>query len=405
MNSKNILIIAATDLSDDNSASLCHSAYIRGFVALGHKVKVLTVTPTSLKYEHEIDGAEYIYISDENALIRKIRAQRKASDAKNTDGQKNGYKGVPVIKKLFNRVKKAVYKVLLYFFGATATWNRCVRKLSFDEHFDLSISLSSPPESHNVAGKLIKKGKIDTAEWYQLWEDPWSTDLYENSTSVFKKEKKLLDIASKILYVSPLTLARQQKLFPRNASKMDWLPLPTYFSEEVKNSVPNGSFSFGYFGQYFPHVRNLQPTYEALNKLKHRFVICGEPHELFTPTETIEIHARVTPNELKEFEERTNVLVFVANLGGGQIPGKIYQYSSTNKWILFVLDGNEDEKKVLVDYFGKFERYVFCDNNIESIFESVQNIVSGQINDIKNTRVEYFNASNIAEEILKKCNM
>ena len=401
MSSKSIIIIAATDLSDDNSASLCHTAYIRGFAEAGHKVKVLTVAPTKLRYDHEIDGVQYVYVSDENSLIRRIREKRNSVLHNQSTEKANEPKHCHAFRRIIGKIKRVPYKIIVRLFGATTIWNRCVLKLKFAEKFDIAMSLSSPPESHSIAAKMIKKGIINTAEWCQLWEDPWSTDLYASNSNVYKKEKKLLDAGSKIVYVSPLTLVCQQKLFAQNADKMDWLPLPTYFSAS-KTTIDSGEFCFGYFGQYFPHVRNLAPTYEALNELKQKFVICGEPHDLFVPTETTEIQARVTPAELKEFEDRTNVLVFISNLGGGQIPGKIYQYSGTDKWILFVLDGNENEKKVLTEYFGQFNRYVFCDNNKDDIMAAVRKIISNQADGISNTQIKYFEAANIANEILTK---
>lgn len=396
MDRKRILIVAATDLSDDNSASLCHSAYIRGFVQSGHDVRVLTVSPLSHRHKHEVDGVEYIYISDENFLVRNIRERRKNISIVS---QKQNNVVETEVQSLKQQIKKVVKEVAVCLFGATTTWNKRACKFKSDEKLDLVLSLSSPPTSHSVAYKLLKRRRIKSIEWCQLWEDPWSTDLYKVDPTVYKKEKRLLDKASKVLYVTPMTLERQRKLFASNAEKMDWLPLPTYFSESISLGEENG-FTFGYFGQYFPQVRNLAPVYNALNRMKQKFIICGEPRDLFQETLTTEIYPRVTPDELKKFEDQTNVLVFVANLGGGQIPGKIYQYSGTDKWILFVLDGTEQEKCVLKEYFGKFNRYAFCDNTEESIMENVTKILNGTLHDVTNKKVDYFEAGNIANEIL-----
>lgn len=393
MDCKKILIIAATDLSDDNSASLCHSAYIRGFVEAGHIVQVITVKPVCKNYLHEVLGAEYIYISDENWLVRKVRERRNARIAQI---QSTGINDVSK-----NIVKLNIKELLLQYLGATVTWMRRVKKLKLDTLFDLTISLSSPATSHEVANSLIKQGSIKTKEWCQLWEDPWSTDLYKVDSSVYEKEKKLLDQASKILYVTPLTLAQQKKLFPEDASKMDWLPLPTYFSEN-NSEFKEGTFTFGYFGQYFTQVRNLKPVYDAINELHQEFIICGEPHDLFRQTETIHIYPRMSPDKLVEYENKTNVLIFVANLGGGQIPGKIYQYSGTNKWILFILDGTAEEKAVLKEYFEKYERYVFCENTVDSIKNAINKILMGKVDTVKNSPVNYFEAKSIVNEILNK---
>jgi hypothetical protein len=54
-------------------------------------------------------------------------------------------------------------------------------------------------------------------------------------------------------------------------------------------------------------------------------------------------------------------------LRGGQIPGKIYHYSATTKPILFILDGTEEEKKIIKEHFAQYDRYFFCDNTKEDI--------------------------------------
>ena len=67
-------------------------------------------------------------------------------------------------------------------------------------------------------------------------------------------------------------------------------------------------------------------------------------------------------------------MVHLCNLRGGQIPGKIYHYSVTNKPILFILDGTAEEKKMLYNFFKRFERYYFCNNDIESILSTIKKI-------------------------------
>lgn len=87
---------------------------------------------------------------------------------------------------------------------------------------------------------------------------------------------------------------------------------------------------------------------------------------------------------------------------GGQIPGKLYQYSATNKPILFILDGTIEEMQILKTYFSQFNRYVFCKNSIDSIQNGIQKINLGQFNDVKNYCVEQFSPENTMRVILGK---
>jgi len=217
-----------------------------------------------------------------------------------------------------------------------------------------------------------------------------------------KEEAKLLYYPDKILYVTPITVTNQKKYYPENANKMDWCPLPAYYEREYPKTN-NPKKIYGYFGQYFPKVRNLEPFYRAAKEKEILVNIFGDPADLFESTKNIHIQPRVGLNELEEVENITDVLVFVANLKGGQIPGKIYQYSATNKTILFILDGAAEEQKILIDYFKKFKRYVFCENNVQSIKAAIERIESDNIEEVENISIQVFHPANIARSIIEKC--
>ena len=106
-------------------------------------------------------------------------------------------------------------------------------------------------------------------------------------------------------------------------------------------------------------------------------------------------------NELKPIEDKTNVLVFLCNRKGGQIPGKIYQYSATYKTILFILDGTDEEKKVLKSYFEQFNRYIFCENTVEDIECAIKLIENNDFGNVKNEPIDEFNPAKTIMKVLE----
>ena len=148
-------------------------------------------------------------------------------------------------------------------------------------------------------------------------------------------------------------------------------------------------------------ARDLESFYKAADKAGVEVNICGNPSNLFRSTDKIHIHPRLPLAELKPIEDGTNVLVFLCNRKGGQIPGKIYQYSATDKTILFILDGTEDEQAVLKDYFGKFNRYVFCRNTVEDITCAIRQIESDNIGSVRNVPLDDFEPAKIVTSILE----
>jgi len=220
--------------------------------------------------------------------------------------------------------------------------------------YDLVISNSSPAASHKLVAILSHSGHLKYKRWIQIWEDPWYYDLYGgHKAEILDEENALLNVATEVFYVSPLTLVYQQRYFKESACKMKQIPLPYLaFASESEQSYEE--ISYAYLGDYYSHVRNLVPFYQALCQMKSPGYIYGDSDIALGQTSQIEISGRVTLDKLATVQENTTVLVHLCNLHGGQIPGKIYHYSATTKPILFILDGTPEEKKYIREYFERY---------------------------------------------------
>ena len=102
---------------------------------------------------------------------------------------------------------------------------------------------------------------------------------------------------------------------------------------------------------------------------------------------------------LEQIQNKTSILVHLCNLKGGQIPGKIYHYSATNKPILFILDGTEYEKNIIKDYFSKYNRYYFCNNNITEIKHAIHQIAENYTKNCGQI-VEEFSPRQVVKQLL-----
>ena len=401
-----ILVINGDCLQVNSSANLCHLAYLRGFLEAGHEVTLLSadgrdyVLDPAMKIPAEVKCISFYSVS----LYEKMSLRKRAA-AQAADGQAGASsEATPSFKQ--KTLGKLKYLVLSLYgaHGINAPFVRKAKRFSAEKEFDYVISLSHPPASHLLAYKLLSSGHVRSHHWIQIWEDPWYSDAYgiNRKASVFRGEKRLLSVAERICYVSPLTLENQKKLFPESAHKMFWQPLPSYYTPSAGADGKADRQLFGYFGAYSPEARNLAPFYEAAKETGIRVNICGEPSNLFQATDNIRIYPRLPLNELRPFEEETGVLVFLCNRAGGQIPGKLYQYAATDKTILFILDGSEEEKQVLRDYFTPYQRFVFCENDAEDIAISIRKICAGELGEVKNRRLTEFEPKKIVRKILEE---
>lgn len=406
-----ILVINADCIQTNTSANLCHISYIKGMIDLGYDVSLLSVDESdytiddSIVIPPEVNSIKIksisLYEKLSNKLIRKsegtitIPAKTK-KDEESVDPEKP--------KKLARLVYVIKKKILALYgvYNIYAPFIKKSQKFKSKLVYDYVISLSSPDASHMAAYRLIKSKKVKSKCWIQLWEDPWYKDAYglNDNIKVYNEEKKLLKYAEHVCYVSPLTMNIQRELYPESAYKMYWQPLPYYYSNSANNEINSQKKSYGYFGDYAPESRNLEPFYTAAKYEGIIVNICGRPYGLFDSTDKISIFPRLSLKELLPIENKTNVLVFLCNKIFGQIPGKIYQYSATYKTILFILDGTDEEKKVLKEYFSKFNRFVFCENTVEDIKRAIRDIENGDLHGAVNRPLDDFEPKKIIENIL-----
>ena len=399
----NVLVIVGSSLQVNSSAVLCHRAYISGLLACGHEVDLITAddrqphAPGSLPAlpVHETYGYPI-------SLYEKL-SMRKSSSGGSDPAPVTAPAAAPSDppRSLVSTAKQAV-RSLYGVYGLESAWMRHACRFSSGKKYDVVLSLSYPPASHRLAERLLKMGRIKADRWIQIWEDPWYADLYghHHTEKVRREEARIVSKADLVYYVTPLTLLYQGKTFSESRDRMRWQPLPSYYvSAPYEGSWD--TFRFGYFGDYVHKTRNLTPFYEAAVKMGLPATICGGSDRPFVSTDTVSVYPRMPLAQLAEHEAITNVLVFVCNLQGGQVPGKIYQYSSSNRVILFILDGTEEEKQVLRDYFSQFDRYVFCENDVDSIKAAIRQILAGNFSDAQRTPLTCFEPAAIVSSILE----
>jgi hypothetical protein len=400
-----ILVVTGCNLRFNFSAGLSHSAYIKGLSNLGYDVDLLCFSDKGIEIDKglELPPIRNQYTYDGLSLYERLSGIKSTND---TGGKAQPSSKTDITPRKKDVIKSKIKKMIRSSYGVyrmTIVWYKRAKHFKTNTLYDYVISMSDPPVSHKLAGYLLKSHRINAHKWIQLWEDPWC-DSYYDETEInipcMKEEKKVLSDCKDIVYVSPMTLKRQQEIFPEAASKMRWCPLASYYQASILDYSGYKENYYGYFGDYVPHIRNLEPFYKVMRKKNLQVDICGSPSDLFESIGNVRIHPRLPLDQLKFYEDRSNITVCLFNNGGGQIPGKIYQLASTNKIILAILDGSEEEQNVILDYFGKFNRFVFCKNTFESILETVERIEHHDLNNVINSPIDAFNIETVSERLL-----
>ena len=399
----NILVVAGHCLRVNSSANLCHLSYINGLLDCGHQVDLLTVSEKDQVIDQSIVIPPLHQITEFDAAIYERLGGRKQMRAARTPSAPNTQTPTkaPSRSGLVGSIKAGIRKIYGPH-GTSVAWYHKAKRFHSDTCYDLVISLSDPPVSHKLTAWLMKKDHLKAKRWVQIWGDPWYADIYGHSHTpeVWKEECELLRLGQRIMYVSPLTLMYQKQAFPEHADKMEWMPLPSYY-QAAQTEVSFDHLTYGYFGDYATQTRNLKPFYEAARELGADVAICGNSNSPLASTDSIQVYPRLPLSELKKHEDRTNVLIFLCNLRGGQIPGKIYQYAATNKLVLFIMDGTPEEQQALREYFMQFERFVFCENRKESIAVTLQKLQSLTSDPRLHTPLSHFEPKQIITKIIE----
>lgn len=369
------------------SASIRNRSIIQGLLELGHQVDLITsqYDNSHLNYDETIlnkrINVKYLKL---NGIQRFAKVGRKA--------------------KLVRPIKRLVLNIMAKFQiydNLRGISNQALDLDINDNDYDLIISSSDPKSSHLFIYKLFEVSKVKNTPWIQVWGDPFLADITRKNKllnlKIKKEEGKLLQYATKVIYVSNLTLKEQKRIYSKYKEKMSYTPIP--YSEQIVYPIKNKSkesLTFLYCGDYFSKIRDIKPLYESIKNTKHRLIICGNSDLKLKSTERIKIYPRVSFGRTKELEQECDVLVHLSNLKGTQIPGKIYQYSGTNKLILFILDG---DIQGLTQIFDSFNRYAFCQNNVEEISYTLNQLKEGTYD---HTRfiVQDFSPEKIANQII-----
>lgn len=351
----NILYITAYPLEYNTSGNVRNMSIIKGLVNNGHQVSTMSPYPTDTSL---FSGKLIVFPFKQRYWLG---SKEPAVNIQPTNG-------------LLMWVKCKLYKLnnAISVYDRRSSYTKYVKDLNIDQQFDIIISSSDPKSAHLFAEEYLKRDNNKGIRWIQYWGDPFTGDISNKHSfsegKIRKEEKRLLGIADKVIYVSPLTAEAMKVSYPEHSSKIAFLPIP--YIESAKEEKRDTNKLVAYLGDYNSHNRNILPFVEAVNRLGIETAIVGGSDLKIDGNDHLTVKGRMTGDELKRITSQVGVYICICNLYGTQIPGKIYHYANSPYPILIILDG--ENKELLRDYFASFDRFYLCDNTVDSIVECLQ---------------------------------
>lgn len=244
----------------------------------------------------------------------------------------------------------------------------------------------SPSIDAALVGNVIKRLRPDVLN-YQYWGDPLALSLITPEQYSIRRiiqkwvERKLHKLADRVIYGTKSLADAQVLLFPEIKVKTHSVEV-SYNPEET--DIPDDGHDrlrIGYFGNYYSNIRNIIPFYEAARECPYAdFIICGSGDMKLQESQHMQIKGRIPQNEVASEEAKLDVVVCLLNRIGVQVPGKVFYQTNTKKIILIITDG--PRKREIIEELDQSGRFVFCENNKDSIKTILLKIVSGEIQPI-----------------------
>lgn len=266
---------------------------------------------------------------------------------------------------------------------------------------DIQVVITTgPPHSLHLIGLNLKKNL--NIQWIADFRDPWTTigyykDLKLTNNSHKKHlqlEREVLQTADKVLVTSFTT----QKDFEQITSKPVYLITNGFDTENVGKTVMDVKFTISHIGSFLSE-RNPRILWKALKNLIKDHPTFKDDFQLnlvgkvsqeildtiteFNLTKFTNIVGYVSHNEAIKFQKQSQVLLLVeinSEETKGIIPGKLFEYLSSERPILALGPEESDFERILVETnSGVFHQYDQIDKLEQTIFSFYEKYKAGEL--------------------------
>lgn len=387
------LFVSSFDLRRNSSGNIRLVSLMKSLHESGHIVHCIFV-PSN----HVSDKKIYEGLVSLDRLITFPKTEIKPVEKNESTGNKK----ITLLSIIRSWAVKLYTKYTVYDVYQLSLMKLTVEDLDeLDDSYDYVISSSEPRSSHKFARMVINLKKYKT-KWILYWGDPMSNDVA--STKLFSQresteEKRLISTSDYSLYTNPCAVKYMKRKYPELASKIDWIPTTDYnisFNKQEQGDIKK----IGYFGDYNTKFRNLSPFYEACCENSFNTIIIGSSDRPLASTPTVEVYGRMSREEVNAKEKDCGILIVLENISKTgeciQVPGKLYHYGLTNKYILVITESKNISKE-----YEQYRRFVFVQNEKDKIAEAIRDIQKGTYANINTDPVPDFKYEIIGDTFFK----
>lgn len=404
--------------------------YFSEKMAQEHDVTVFTINPSENDPLYNAQKLEMI--SEDYRVIRsfggKIYEKLYSKEKSKLDDSQSTISRKSVLKKFSKKIYKHLLKVVI-FPDRMVFWNKYLKRSV--NHFaetegspDIIISVGFPFSTHLLAQKLKEKFNCKLILDYG---DPWSFNPSNETIPNRRRkidacfEKTILQHADYVTVTTTSTRDEYIRRFPVVREKIDVISqgvdTKIYHNKKEKKSNTN-IINFFYSGLFYEDIRNPNSFIDAMEELSSEKLfgkkivisIAGKMEQSVIErissfsNKSVSFHllGNIGFNEVVDYQINTDVLLFFGNLGSLQVPGKLFEYLTTDRPIFAICDKSDFSGDTIKHY----NKGVVSTYESEDILKTFNNFIKCYSEGIynKTKRVNDYDWDILAEKYLKIIN-
>jgi len=176
-----------------------------------------------------------------------------------------------------------------------------------------------------------------------------------------------------------------------------------FADQKKKTSDKNGLIVLVYAGRFYHKLREPFELYKAINEYPNSMLelkLFGQitPDMMPPNNKNIRYMGNVSQEDVIKEYLQSDIIVFLDNFDGIQIPGKIFEVISLQMPILFIYS---NENSPALQMIQSFESVFYCTNTAESIQIAINKIVGSKNTSYSNFDFSKFHWSNLSKKYLE----
>jgi len=353
-----------------------------------NKITVLTKDNpgTEERLGHEIEVIKVPYSRFGKVLISVPSINTDKQSLKRNKSKKNKEYLRTIWKKI--KISKFIFPDKYIF--EQKSFQSAIVNLLKEQEFDNIIISAYPFSMLKLAQTIHKHSSKKTRIIYDIGDPFYGNSvkfIFEPFHSLLSKryESKYLKYIDDLVVISSAVKNHYHEIFGKSLENCDVHVIEqgiNPYEKSIEKHDSNEDLRLVYAGGFYKNLREPFELYKALEVINDRKInlrIFGNIYRTFLPDLSSKKYffgGSISQIEVMNEFSQCDIIVFIDNAFGIQVPGKILEVISVKKPILFIY---ENENSPTFEFIMGYNGVVYVKNNKKEIFSGIHKIINSEV--------------------------